>query len=458
MDQTHSTHPLLAQPALINLAATGQKSLGVLPPPIHEDFPDLLQPVAQSALELAVGVNIDTLNADNPIRLNASIALDPDDTLLLVGYDEDSGLYLPIGAGRSTDAGTELRIDRLPGPGLADEGGKSIGGMLMMAGYKIAGATGLVENPFPLLRSAHVDANGNLAYHEDGIGALRARVAAARRIALLIHGFTGDTRTMIHAIPRLSTQQPYDLILAYDYENLNTRIQDSAIALGQRLAEIGLAAGHAKTLDLIAHSLGTQVSRWFIEREGGAKVVRKAVLLGPPNSGTPLAVLQEWLVYLLGLGLNSLLTSVAPAQVVTYASYALKAGMAGLDRLVVTLDQLKPGSDFYTDLNASADPGIPYHVIIGDTAQVKYKPVDVGSTADGLFRRVFAKATRDRLMSAAFAGQPNDLAISVTSAQKVAGLGRAPAPVISVVACDHLNYFDAGSPGLAELGRALSIE
>ena len=41
----------------------------------------------------------------------------------------------------------------------------------------------------------------------------------------------------------------------------------------------------------------------FIEREGGGEVVSKAVLVGPPNNGTPWAKLEDWAI--VGLGAAS---------------------------------------------------------------------------------------------------------------------------------------------------------
>ena len=462
-------HPILASGHVrIGAAArAGAKSVSaVTPPPINDDFPGRLQPVVMSdsagdhifGLDLVAGARIDSVNADTPIQLDLPGSIAASDAVLIVGYDEASGLYLPIGIGN----GSQAQIDRVPDQGLADADGKSIGGLLLMAAYKFAGASGITENPYPLLRSARMDASGAITYDEDGIVALRARVAAAKRIILMVHGFTGDTTNLLGAVPLLARQavapDPYDLVLAFDYENLNTRIQDSAALLKQRLADVGLSAGHGKTLHLVAHSLGTQVCRWFVEREGGAALVQNVVLLGAPNNGTPLAVLQHWLLYIIGLGLNGLLAVVAPWTILTWAVRALSALVAGAEKIDTTLDQLKPDSDFYKDLNRSDDPGVPYHVIIGDTFQVKYPPVAGASNAAAMFQNIFSIKTRDRIASLAFGNRPNDLAIGLISAQAVLMIQppRSPAPGLAIVACDHQSYFAAGSPGLAELARVLA--
>lgn len=453
---TLEAHALLAS----THAHAAPRSFRVFRPPVLDAQPALFTPLPAEpggnglfALNVRDGTDLAALSPDQPIRAKSD---DADAATVVVAYDDASGLYLPVGAGADGD----LRITRLPSQGANQTQSRSIGGMLTMAAYKLAGTSGLVENPYPLLRSARVGPDGEIGYDEDGIDALSARVAAAKRIAVLVHGFTGDSRDMVAAMSLLPQQPggaaPHDLVLAYDYENLNSRIQDSSVALGQRLAAIGLSAGHGKSLDLIAHSLGTQVSRWWIEREGGAGVVQKAVLLGPPNAGTPLAVLQDWLFYLVGLGLNGLLSAVAPWTILTWAVRALSAALTGVEKIDTTLDQLRPNSDFFRDLNASPDPRIPYHVINGDTFQIAHVPVRTADKAAALFQTVFSQRTRDRLMSLAFGNRPNDLAISQTSAESVAQLNRDPAPRVSVVACDHLTYFAPGSPGLAKLAEALA--
>lgn len=459
-------------------ASNGAKALGeVSLPPIADAYPGALTPVslvtgmgddgAILTLDLKRGAPVDSVNANTPIRINTATGAGgaSGETLLLVGFDAASGMYLPMGLGTTLDDRIDFAVTQLPREQGDAPGGKSLGGALSMLALKLGADKVGLENPYPLLRSARAIKAGRgrseTQYDDDGVSALQARVAGAQRIAVLAHGFTGDTRNMVAALPGLGLYTPgwkgYDLVLAYDYENVNTRIQDSALTLNERLAAVGLGPGHAKTVHLIAHSLGTQVTRWFIEREGGAKIVQKAVLLGPPNDGTPLAAMQEWLAFAVGLGLNGLLTAVAPWTAFVWAVRALSSLVAGFEKIDTTLDQLKPKSDFFKDLNRSDDPGIPYHIIIGDTGRIKPRPADPRDGVGAVFRQVFSQSTRNRLMSLAFANQANDLAISLSSAERVATLtpGRSPRPQVTTVACDHLSYF-SDPAGLSALAGALA--
>jgi hypothetical protein len=52
--------------------------------------------------------------------------------------------------------------------------------------------------------------------------------------------------------------------------------------------------------------MGGLVSRWFIEREGGDRVVRRLVMLGTPNGGSPWPAVADWATTALAVGLNEL--------------------------------------------------------------------------------------------------------------------------------------------------------
>jgi triacylglycerol esterase/lipase EstA (alpha/beta hydrolase family) len=84
-----------------------------------------------------------------------------------------------------------------------------------------------------------------------------------------------------------SLDRQFDLVLAYDYENLSTPIEQTARTLKSQLAAAGLQQNDNKKLTLLVHSMGGLVSRWFIEREGGNKVVDHLVMCGTPNNGSP---------------------------------------------------------------------------------------------------------------------------------------------------------------------------
>ncbi len=223
----------------ISAAAPGAKGISTTTPPrIAQRVPGLLTalPVPGAGghafgVATAKGGDLMHLNAQQPLMLGANIGLAAIERALLIGFDPASGLYLPAGVdNRRGDLAVIGSAEQPPGDG------KSIPGMLLMAAYKLSEPLGIFENPYPLLRSATVDDAGKVHYDEDGITALKTRVAKAGRILLIIHGFTGDCESMLpvsNLLPDLDVPD-YDLLLAFDYDNLNTRIQDSATKLAAK--------------------------------------------------------------------------------------------------------------------------------------------------------------------------------------------------------------------------------
>ena len=114
-------------------------------------------------------------------------------------------------------------------------------------------------------------------------------------ILLIIHGIIGDTEQIAESMKMIvdhddknvtDTYDPYDLILTYDYENLNTPIHETAKALAKKLADAGLNEDHGRSVTILAHSMGGLVARWFIEKEGGNTVITRLVMAGTPNNGS----------------------------------------------------------------------------------------------------------------------------------------------------------------------------
>ena len=316
------------------------------------------------------------------------------------------------------------------------------------------------------LAAVRLDDRERVVYDDSPI-TLKAKVKEAGRILLYIHGFTGDTRRMVtsayglkelqtpHSIPKLVDY--YDLILAFDYENINTPIEETASRLKKELIEAGLGPEHGKTLHIVAHSLGTMVTRWFIERDRGNMFIQKAVLVGPPNAGTPWAKIEEFLLVGLGAALNGLAVVAWPVSAIPTLIGTLAGLVGGVEKVDVTLDQLKPDSSFYRVLNASDDPGVEYVIIAGNTSMIAHVQADTIESETGLLtnlvNRLTSTETRNRILDWAFFNIPNDIAISVKSMTALPS-GRVPLPNFVEVACDHVSYFNS-EVGLRSVGQAL---
>ena len=72
---------------------------------------------------------------------------------------------------------------------------------------------------------------------------------------------------------------------AYDWRQ---DVRRSAAQLGQMIDSLGLT----QPVIIIAHSMGTLVSRYYIERLGGKNKVERAILMGGPHQGVPRALVS----------------------------------------------------------------------------------------------------------------------------------------------------------------------
>ncbi len=408
-----------------------------------------------SALELRDVNHPEAVTAENPLKLVADVALNPDEMVLPVAFDGE--FYLPLGCGVGKENQTKITIERLPEP-IPDnpigEGKRSLGGAIRIFFQKVVRQKLGLPFEYPFLRVAEVN-NGEVTYITDP-ATVASRVAQAQRIALYIHGIIGDTESMMPSIEiaiaaiageAKPLKDCYDLVLAFDYESLNTAIETHAQGLKQRLESVGLGPNHGKTLHIIAHSMGGLVSRWFIEQEGGNQVVQHLILLGTPSGGSPWPQTVAGMTTLLTMVLNGLSKVTLPIVVVSSALKLLAKGVESIETIDVTLDQMDPNSDFIKQLATNPDPGIPYTVIAGNITLI---PAD--HPQGDLIQRLMARLKG--LMELPFFGIPNDLAVTVESIKAIPP-GRTPAPVMVEVACDHLVYFNdpAGVKALGDMAQ-----
>jgi pimeloyl-ACP methyl ester carboxylesterase len=287
-------------------------------------------------------------------------------------------------------------------------------------------------------------------------------VATAQRILLYVHGIIGDTRFMIASARTgwlmLPTTPPalaerYDLLLTFDYESVNTTIQENARKLKERLRAVGLGPNHGKTLHVVAHSMGGLVARWFLEREGGGaeRMVQHLVMLGTPNAGSPWPTVQDWVTTGVGIALNLLSVVALPVKV-------FGGLVSAIETIDVALDQMKPGDELLQMLATSPDPHVPYTIIAGNTSVIRTALEPEPGQTKGRFARLWDKIKPKQwwyaTLDLAFFHQPNDIAVSVESIQSVSS-NRTPAPEkVPPVACDHVAYFNT-EEGLHALAAAL---
>ncbi|MEV5956406.1 alpha/beta fold hydrolase [Streptomyces sp. NPDC051987] len=170
--------------------------------------------------------------------------------------------------------------------------------------------------------------------------------AAHPRPVILVHGTLGNSVDNWLSLAPYLEDRGY-CVFSLDYGQLDGvpvfyglgPIDKSAGQLSAFVDKVLAATGAAKA-DLVGHSQGGMMPRYYLRFLGGAAKVNALVGLAPDNHGATLSGLTNLLPYFPG------------------ASDLIKATTPGLG------DQI-PGSDFLTKLNAGGDtvPGVHYTVI-----------------------------------------------------------------------------------------------
>ena len=459
-------HPTLQAKVSLTTEPQASRDLGnLILPPILRQEPRITESFrfttsrgsdpGLSALELFDVENYTAVTPEAPLTLLVDTALEENEHLLPLGYDGE--FFLPLGRGIKTENGkTEIKLERLPRPTVSS---RSLQGSIRIFMEKVVNEKLGRSFEYPILAVAEVTDDGTVIYEKDR-EKVKELVAQAQRIVLYIHGIIGDTESMVPSVQQAKVEvdgqqrtlrELYDRVLTFDYENIQTTIEENARLLGKRLCEVGLGANHGKQLYIVAHSMGGLVSRWFIEKEGGDRVVQHLVMLGTPNGGSPWSTVQDWVFAVLGIGLNQLSAIVWPTNVV-----ALLLGF--LEANDYSLEQMQPNSPYLKAIAENPDPHVLYTIIAGDRslipAAMQVNSELQSSPVQRLMQKLFDK-TVDKVVDLAFFRQPNDIAVSLRSIKNVSD-NRIPPPKILApdTACDHLTYFTSKA-GLEALANAL---
>lgn len=114
-----------------------------------------------------------------------------------------------------------------------------------------------------------------------------AASAAITRPIILVHGF-GHNRSGFYVLIYRLRSAGWKHIYTLNLLPLTGSIQDRAMRL-KRFVEKVMRRTRATKVDLIGHSLGGIVSRYYVSKLGGKKNVSTVVTLGSPNQGTKLS-------------------------------------------------------------------------------------------------------------------------------------------------------------------------
>lgn len=355
----------------------------------------------------------------NPLVIELDQALNAGEFILPLTFDGED--FIPVGDAQTNNAGkVDITIRNIP----AVKGEtRSLFRALKLCFYKVVLGR---ENVNKLCWIEYKD--GKAIYNDTGV---KEKVAAAKNILLLVHGIIGNTKEMAERMEQAVQSKAADLILTYDYENLNTTIDVNAGKLKAALVAVGIQPDKKgkfnKKFTILAHSMGGLLARCYIEQLGGNAVVSKLILAGTPSGGSNLSNLVKYrdnAMLLLPLAINSGLAIPAIGTIM--------AILKGSQSLTVSLDQMnfEHKSRFLKNLEACADPKIPYYVLAGH--------LDWFLETDPAAKRLTNKLFKN--VAAAFFKEPNDIAVAVNSVKRVPSK-RKPVPTFYDVKCHHLNYF-----------------
>ncbi|CAM5528138.1 Alpha/beta fold hydrolase OS=Streptomyces microflavus OX=1919 GN=G3I39_22930 PE=4 SV=1 [Streptomyces microflavus] len=171
-------------------------------------------------------------------------------------------------------------LPRLPGPRFpAALLGATVLELVVLTGH-------LVAYPFGLTRSAAPRARRPA--HPPGTrpSPLPGSPAAERPVVLL-HGFI-DNRSVFVLLRRALARHGRRHLASLNYSPLTRDLRTAAELLGRHVEEICARTGQ-REVDIVGHSLGGLIARYYVQRLGGDRRVRTLVTLGTPHGGTAVA-------------------------------------------------------------------------------------------------------------------------------------------------------------------------
>lgn len=131
-------------------------------------------------------------------------------------------------------------------------------------------------------------------------------------------------------------------------------------ASSERLATIvDLLGGE---VDIVGHSEGGLMARWFVKELGGADVVRHVVTLGTPNRGLPVRIEDyPWLErFSTARRLHQVADTVVHRAVMPMASVALRQMLRGSEFMETLGTEVPPGRTEYLAVRSRWDGVVPF--------------------------------------------------------------------------------------------------
>jgi hypothetical protein len=276
------------------------------------------------------------------------------------------------------------------------------------------------------------------------------------RFLLVVHGTFSNTENVWNGISGNNDAQEfvdwatneYDAIVGFDHATLGLSPMLNANDLAKH---IGASEGE---IDVITHSRGGLVTRWWLEAFDDADPeTRRVVFIGSPLAGTGLAAPPRIRATL------GLLTNIADALGTAAAMFPITTAVAGIFKVVGSITSLAANTPT-VDAAVSMVPGLAAQSRVGNNHELNEQREYVGPWRDRYFavqsnfesddpgwrfwRHFRAGALVDRAADIVFDGQ-NDLVVDTGSMSEFTESLRLPEDQILDFGTNdrvhHVNYF-----------------
>jgi pimeloyl-ACP methyl ester carboxylesterase len=140
------------------------------------------------------------------------------------------------------------------------------------------------DHPDHTARSEHAE-HAEHAKHRNPCESDATRLPTeAKRPVVLLHGFI-DNRSVFVLLRRSLAQHGRQQIESLNYSPLTCDIRAAAELLRRHIEELCERTGQHE-VDVVGHSLGGLIARYYVQRLGGDARVHTLVTLGTPHGGT----------------------------------------------------------------------------------------------------------------------------------------------------------------------------
>ncbi|WP_416983642.1 esterase/lipase family protein [Streptomyces sp. T028] len=159
--------------------------------------------------------------------------------------------------------------------------------LAILAGHLLLYPSGIAQERRP----AALPSAENSGPNENGTECPTQLPTQAPLPVILLHGFI-DNRSVFVLLRRSLAQHGRHRVESLNYSPLTCDIRTAAELLGRHIEEICARTGSTR-VDVVGHSLGGLIARYYVQRLGGDVRVRTLVTLGTPHSGTKVVPLAN---------------------------------------------------------------------------------------------------------------------------------------------------------------------